>query len=1106
MNNALGKANLISIIIIINSFTVFAQFSVIDKTNVHTLTQLASKWSDEYRKNKEIAIQEALKRDMPLRQELEDGRVMELQGITERGVFLYKSTGNLDAARTISTDKVWPGGSIGTSLSGDSMVVGEWDGGAVRLTHQELVQRVTQVDNASSVINHATHVGGTMIASGVDNLAKGMAFTARLDAYDWNNDNAEMATAASNGLLLSNHSYVNIAGWYNNSGASRWEWWGDTTLSGTADYTFGFYESTCQNWDQTAHNAPYYLIVKAAGNNRGSNHVGHHYLPQHGTWSSAMRLPDGGTSGYDCIPTYGVAKNILTVGAVGAIPGGYSGPSSVVMSSFSSWGPADDGRIKPDIVANGVGVYSCLGSSNTAYASWNGTSMATPTVTGSLALIQQHYKNENGVLMKAATLKALAIHTADEAGSSPGPDYKFGWGLLNTARAVGHISDTSNTKDIIEANLENGQVFSFEITATGSSSIRASICWTDIPGTPVAPALNPTALMLVNDLDIRIRRNSDSTMFYPYILNPSAPAGAAITGDNFRDNVEQIYLALPMSGTYTVSISHKGTLVGGSQDFSLILDGGKVQPQQPNCAYTVNSFPDEQDFEIFQNCSGTSGVPCQLVPANTGWYNDTLDDTDWKIYSGTSPSSLTGPTVDYTEGTSTGKYAYIEASTSGTGFPYKKAILYPPCYNLGSLVNTELFFAYHMYGSTMGTLTIEKYNGFLWTPIWSKSGDQGNTWHTEVVDLSAYDGDTIKLRIVGVTGNNYWSDMAIDGIEVREYDSCRGLYPTVTLTQVGPSGICQGDTSLLTAGGGIAYQWLKDGQVLAGDTTAFLNVVSQGNYNVRVIDSSSCYDTASTGAYIAVYDLPLVFLNAGGSATFCDGGQVVLSTLNGVAWQWYKNGKQLSSANTINYTATQTGKYNVVVTDSNQCSDSAHVAFPVTVNPLPNVSFDSVMDLCDISPPLYLTEGLPAGLTGVYSGPGVTGGAGVYYFDPSVAGAGIHTLWYTYEDSNLCKNTASRDALVKACVGIDENDGMSQIRLIPNPGKYWVKIDIENDMLGLVELKILNVSGQQVYLQSAEKKSGIEIVNLNLSALPKGLYFVHLQMSRLNWTQKLILE
>ncbi|MGK4566633.1 S8 family serine peptidase [Flavobacterium sp. 3HN19-14] len=74
-------------------------------------------------------------------------------------------------------------------------------------------------------------------------------------------------------------------------------------------------------------------------------------------------------------------------------------------------------RIKPDITGNGTNLYSSLESSDSAYGNLTGTSMASPNVMGTLLLLQQHFKNKTQHFMKAATLKALACHTADDAGN-----------------------------------------------------------------------------------------------------------------------------------------------------------------------------------------------------------------------------------------------------------------------------------------------------------------------------------------------------------------------------------------------------------------------------------------------------------------------------------------------------------------------------------------------------------------------------------------------------------------------------------------------------------------------------------------------------------------
>ena len=91
---------------------------------------------------------------------------------------------------------------------------------------------------------------------------------------------------------------------------------------------------------------------------------------------------------------------------------------------------------------------------------------------------------------------------------------------------------------------------------------------------------------------IRVIRDSDSLVYFPYLLNPSSPSNAATTGDNTRDNVEQIFIATPSSGNYTLVVSHKNTLSGGSsQDFSVILDGGQLKIPSLICTQIIDSFP-----------------------------------------------------------------------------------------------------------------------------------------------------------------------------------------------------------------------------------------------------------------------------------------------------------------------------------------------------------------------------------------------------------------------------------------------------------------------------------------------------------------------------------
>ena len=329
-----------------------------------------------------------------------------------------------------------------------------------------------------------------------------------------------------------------------------------------------------------------------AGNNRELNGppVGETYYRRNasGAFVAGTR-PDGisNNDAYDIMSTVSNAKNILVVGAVNPVSV-YSSPKDVALTTFSSWGPTDDGRIKPDIVTDGVNVLSPIAAANNAYDIYTGTSMSSPAAAGSLLLLQEYYSRLHpGTFMRSATLRGLAIHTALEAGPNPGPDYQFGWGLLNMEQAAAVITANNTTHLIRENVLNNGGTFSLPVIASGNGTLRATICWTDVKGTvePEATALDNTNKKLVNDLDLVIKKGA--TIYRTWTLNPSAPANAATRANNSTDNVEKVELPDIVPGeTYTIEITHKGTLARGSQAYSLIVSGVSSQPY---CASAATS-------------------------------------------------------------------------------------------------------------------------------------------------------------------------------------------------------------------------------------------------------------------------------------------------------------------------------------------------------------------------------------------------------------------------------------------------------------------------------------------------------------------------------------
>lgn len=536
---------------------------------------------------------------------LSDGYFSKIQYLDETGYPVIFAPHNINAAITTGVNHLQPGGSFGLNLTGKGLVVGIFDQTRPKRDHPEFGTRLTQVDGSTETLSeHSTHVTGTILASGVNAAARGMAYEATGWAFNWEADISKMLansyepSSKPEGMLISNHSYGVVLGWRRNG--NGWTWFGNPAISTQEDWRFGFYSTKSQAIDELTYSRPYYTVVWSAGNDR--NDIG-----------DGTRPPDGPD---DTIGPEGVAKNNITVGAVSQVLE-YTDPNSVAVSSFSAWGPTDDGRIKPDVVGMGVNVFSSSINAQDldSYASLSGTSMAAPNVSGSLFLLQQLYGQRNpGKFMLSATLKALAIHTTKEAGPAPGPDYMYGWGLLDAKASADLILNEDGSGRLIrELLLDQGASYEYEIVSDGITPIRATIAWTDPAGTPSGASLNPTNLMLVNDLDLRIF-DEDGLEFFPWTLNPAQGAAArgAQNTDNFRDNVEQVFISSPAAKKYTVRITHKGELTFGMQPFSLVFTSGAVDGAEETLYWigdTAGDWSDPSKWSLTANGPSAGKIP-----------------------------------------------------------------------------------------------------------------------------------------------------------------------------------------------------------------------------------------------------------------------------------------------------------------------------------------------------------------------------------------------------------------------------------------------------------------------------------------------------------------
>lgn len=183
----------------------------------------------------------------------------------------------------------------------------------------------------------------------------------------------------------------------------------------------------------------------------------------------------------------------------------------------------------------------------------------------------------------------------------------------------------------------------------------------------------------------------------------------------------------------------------------------------------ISTFPYNQDFETFGACTGSCNSPCTLAD---GWANEQSggDGGEWITDENGTSSSSTGPSVDYAPGTLTGNYLYYESSSPC--YTAVTAIVYSPVIDMSGVGGLEMIFANHMYGATQGTMSVEVSTdggASFGATLWSKSGDQGDVWYLDTVNLVAYAGmSNVMVRFRGVTASSFTSDMAIDDVTFYE--------------------------------------------------------------------------------------------------------------------------------------------------------------------------------------------------------------------------------------------------------------------------------------------------------------------------------------------------
>lgn len=501
------------------------------------------------------------------------------------------------------------------ALDGNGIEIMVMDEGRIFDKHKEFginaqTRIIDKENNELPYSNHATAVGSIIGAIGDKDFslpyggkgAIGVLPNVKINSYSF------MTTSSGNNYLkldssnsnISNHSYIINLGWvYRTTPTTGWYWVANYELNKKDTYSSS-YSIHDANYDKLVYKNNYLIVLKGAGNSFGGGPNG--TLPNF-KWDSATNSyipflpsdelpPKNCSNGYNCIGWGSLAKNIITIGATDQLTTNdnrYLNPTSLQRASYSSAGPRKDGAIKPDISAVGSNILFAGYSNDNitdSYYFGSGTSFSTPIVSGiagALTQINRKLTNNANFNYQADEMKALLIHTANEAGAALGPDIYYGWGFVDAQKASELIYDKHNNKAIFEKNtLKNNILFSKEVIADGTKNLKATISWIDPAAEPFINDIDfqsNTSSRLVNDLDLRIIDTTNNEIFYPWKLDISNPLAPAIKGDNTVDNVEQIEIMNPIPyRKYKIEVRNKNNLIDDEnqqtdQNFTLIASG-----------------------------------------------------------------------------------------------------------------------------------------------------------------------------------------------------------------------------------------------------------------------------------------------------------------------------------------------------------------------------------------------------------------------------------------------------------------------------------------------------------------------------------------------------
>ncbi len=985
-----------------------------------------------------------------------------------RGRSLHRSS-NLDTQT--GAGRNYTGAGIGVMVRDDGIVG----------PHIDFQGRIDNSMASGSGQTHGDGVGGIMAGAGnLDPSMRGMAAESNVYVVNYvpNFLDTPTQTYINNGSVqITNSSYSNGC----NAG----------------------YTTITQTVDTQTRDIPSLLHVFSAGNSNNNN-------CGYGAGSQWGNITGGHKQGKNVIAT----ANVYFDGS---------------LVSSSSRGPAHDGRIKPDIAANGQNQNST--TENNQYQSFGGTSGAAPGIAGISAQLYEAYGDLNGgSLPQSALIKAALLNTANEAGNI-GPDYKFGWGIVNALRAGMLIEDGRYLSD----DISQGEVNTHSINVpSGTTQVRFMVYWSD---PAAAPGANPA---LVNDLDLIVTDPSAGT-HQPWILDPTPNATTldlpATLGPDHLNNMEQVLLNNPVVGDYNIEITGFNVPMGPQEYFVVYeIIAEELTMTYPNAG---ESFaPGEVESLHWDAINTTDDFVLEYSTDNGGSWNaiTTVNATTY-TYAWSIPNSVTGEAlVKITSGSFTDQsdetfsIASLAENVDVTQIcPDEASFAWDPVvdaesYDFYLLGNTSM----DLVGNSTSpsyTFAITDPSEEMWAAVVAKNDTEG--WKSRRTIAIYHPGGLVNCSLA--------DDLSLETINntVSDFNFICDPSPAIISATIRNTGINSQSNFI------VSYQLnsdpvveetytgtLNSGQQEVFDFITEADISTSGEYTLTVSvvltgDLNPSNDEAILEFFAATEATALDFEEDFETNGMPPAAWSIINPDNDLTWE-ERNGITGSDGNASvtafidNFTYNSSGEEDIIQTEIFDLDNAEN----------PSLSFDLAkaqystsytdafrveisIDCGETFISIYEKEGLELSTVGGYITSNWTPSSSDDWRTEEIDLTPYEgeNVMFRFVNINGYGNSTFVDNLNVSAeiLGISDQE-LAGVSIYPNPASDKIFISINSSFGNSYEIKVTNSLGQIIDSMGGESLNGNINPSFNVSNYSSGLYFITIKVDHLTTVKKLLIK